>query len=60
MGVIIPDGVLHRINDRIAGDINPGWILPLFDEVLSCHLCRRKVILRNDAHCLTVKLLGIR
>ena len=58
--IVLSDRVLHRVYNRVAGDINAIGILSLFDEVIRRKLRRREVILADNAHRLTVEFLRVR
>ena len=55
-----PHGGLEGIDGRIAGDVDVLRLFALPQKVLLGLFRRRKVIARDDAHSLTVELLGPR
>ena len=56
MRIIRPDGMLHRINYRVAGNKNRVWIFSLFSQIFGCHSSRSEIIFADNPNCLTVKL----
>ena len=60
MSIVFFNSMLHCINNCITCNKNLRRIFPFFNKVIRCHLCRCKVILRNNAYRLTVKFFWIR
>ena len=60
MGVVRPDGGLQGVDGGVAGDIDAFRPLALVQEVLLRQLRGSEVILTDDAHSLTVEVLGVR
>ena len=59
MMIVLADRVLHRINDGVACDVNVVWISPLTEKVRFGKRSRGEVVLRNDRHSFTIKLLWV-
>ena len=60
MSIIGSHGMLHSVDNGVAGNVYLALILALSDEVFRCKRRRREVILRHNADRLTVEFLRIR
>ena len=52
--------MLHRVNNSVAGNINCIFLFSFTNQVCRRHCSRRKMILADYAHSLTVEFLRIR
>ena len=59
MRIVVPDSMLHGVDDGITRDIDGFRIFTFLDKVIRCQLCRGEVVLRHDANGLPVELLRV-
>ena len=60
MRVVLAYRMLHCIDNSVASYIDIIGIPSFLEKVIAAQGCRYEVILRNDRHCFSVKLLRVR